>query len=151
VLLAVDDDKSNFDEGVEALKLLLFIVDGGCEVNSIDPRLKLMVRWQQVLAATVSIRVVIVEERPYAVDKTGKRDGNSRSRTAASRVENMRRDAHCLLTFNHLFKRSCVIWRCCSAASRSSVAWSFCMRALMSARISAEVFPEERAFLCRLR
>ena len=78
---------------------------------------------RQTAAAPSRIGHAGCNARPSSAREFFKPNRNTRGRLAQHCVQYVRRN--CAHSTNHFPKRICVIWRCCSAASRNSAARSF--------------------------
>src|SRR6201996_3701431 len=81
---------------------------------------------REIAAASVDVGCTCADLGPHVTMRSVKPNGDAHGRLAEHGVENMcRNPAHCV---SHFPRRICMICRCCSAASRSSVCLSLLKR-----------------------
>ena len=116
--------KSNFDGRIEALNFLSEVIRRRVEREAIGAGAKSFVLGQQFWAAAIlvglrdgkhaplSARILPFEAHGYVLSGLAERDVEDVGGYAGHEE-------------SHFLSRRCAIWRCCSAASRSSVVSSF--------------------------
>ncbi len=89
MLLSVQYRKDDFNIRIEAMELMLLVVDGSLEVDTIDTRLHGLGGRQEMLAAAICVGNNVVDDRPDTVRHEGKSDGNALGWTSNRSVENV--------------------------------------------------------------
>src|SRR5262245_37835945 len=125
--LTAPDLKRNFDERVEARDSLRAEIGGRVESNAVNTFKQASGFGKQLSTPTVGVGLLGRHLAPCTRGFAKMQAHWDCWRGLAARgVQDMSRDA--LHIPSHFFRRSCVICRCCSAASQSSVFSSFCIR-----------------------
>src|SRR5579862_1119742 len=117
----------NLHHWIESLHLLPEMVTRSIEGKAIRARANNFVFRQQLSAAAVFIGLGSGENAPFSGGFLPfEAHGNILCGLPLRGIQNV--SGNSTHDTSHFLRRRCAIWRCCSAASRSSVASSFCKR-----------------------
>ena len=89
VCVAVCGFKDDLNVGVESGKVVLSVISGCFEVETIYSWFEGLFFKQQMFASTIQIGNGLVDDRPYSVFHDRERDGNSAGRTSEGCVEDV--------------------------------------------------------------
>src|SRR5579862_4639107 len=132
--------KRDFDKRIQSADSLRSEIGSGVKGEAVEAFGESLLFGEQVEAAAVGIGLCGRKLAPgtagFAEIETQR---NGWSRLTARGVQDMSGDA--IHRPSHFFRRSWVIWRCCSAASRSSLPASLCILRRRISRISAADLP----------
>src|SRR5215216_4071356 len=131
----VEDDRGL---GIEAFDLLIPEIGFDVKGEAIDPRGQHGALGQDLLDSSVPVRQGPADLPPAAFFTDFQHDGHAARRTPPRDVQNVSGDAAHDSSFS---SRRWVIFRCSSAAMRSSASGSLGRRSRSRARISAAVLP----------
>src|SRR3954454_3208379 len=138
VLAGVPDEEDDRDFRIEAFDLLLFEIDFGPEGEAVDPPRQRGAGGQELADAAVLVRPGFADLPPALILADFKKDGHAARRPSPRGVQDVRCDAAHTRIFS---SRRFVIFRCSSAATRSSVSGSLSSRARSRPSISSALLP----------
>jgi len=132
--------KQNFDRGIQPVHAAFSEISCSLKGQSIYAFSERRAIGQQLGASSVLIGAAGTQGRPVAGSfLTVQAHRDAGGRFAFGHVQNVSGDSAHLAT--HFLRRRCMIFRCSSAACRSSVASSLCNRRRRISRISLADFP----------
>src|ERR1700733_12857834 len=135
VMLAIDFE-SDGDFGVDAGAAVTFKIEADGKGEAIDSVACIRA---EIAAPSVAVRGTDAHCNPGIAEDFIEANRKLGGGLAQDRIEHMGGDcAHCR---SHFLNRSWVIWRCCSAASRSSLRRSLANRLRKMLSISSADFP----------
>ena len=141
--------KRNLDDWIKSVDLLSKVIARGVKCQTVIARTKSFVFGQQLgQRPSPSVREENIRRHSPPDSCRSSRTGTSFAGLPLSCVQNM--GGNSIHEESHFFSRRCAICRCCSAASRSSVASSFDKRRRRISRICGADLPVAQTMKMRL-